>query len=164
MGTQQAASQRFVYPVIRSSVSHWHLRHQFLLCPAFSGIQRVGADCLPEVSSLKMLQPRCPYLWHSSGTSQLQGLPNGPLPPPLEHLMLHFSPEKVTVWKQVSQMKKCWDHFPALWFEVHLFTLSLASPANHMLCLETYFWGCCNCITDQNSNFQSTNTFSTSGP
>lgn len=47
-------------PVIRTSVSHCHLRHQFLLRSAFSGIQRVGADCLPEASSLKVLQPPLP--------------------------------------------------------------------------------------------------------
>lgn len=49
IGTQQAASQRFVCPVTRTSVARMHLRHQFLLC-SFCGIQRVRADCLPEVS------------------------------------------------------------------------------------------------------------------
>lgn len=73
-------------PVIRTSVSHCHLRHQFLLRSAFSGIQRVGADCLPEASSLKVLSHHCPHLLHSSSMSLLQGQLNGPLPP-----LLHFS-------------------------------------------------------------------------
>lgn len=63
-------------PVIRTSVSHWHLGHQFLLCSALGCIQRVGADCLPEVPSLKMLQPPVPvpkaHLKHvpASGSAQ----------------------------------------------------------------------------------------------
>lgn len=60
LGTQQAASQRSVCPVIRTPVARWQLRHQFILCSSFSGIQRVGANCIPEVSSLKMLQPPLP--------------------------------------------------------------------------------------------------------
>lgn len=180
IGIQLAASQGFMWPVIRTSVSHWHLRYQFHLHSAFSGIPRVGADCLPEVSSLKMLQLPAPIstaqlghvlAWRSALriTASSSWVSNASL------FHWHWGLCRTLAWDSHSFGSRCprWKTVEIIFLFCgsqstpslcHCLQLQAGWPANHRLSKDTYFWEYYHYPSDQDSDFQSfTNPFSTSG-